>query len=135
MEVFNLNQASATLAALPRRRTFVSLDVRYQAAGSLSRIFTGDLRKAVVSRSGVDFVVKLTAGMGARPSHRAGVARLRGQHVPSPRWCIAEAMGVGLGNAVEALRGRRSRPGRRVRRRHRAARWRRRLDASVATQG
>lgn len=108
MEVFNLNQAHRhELAALPRRRTFVSLDVGYQAAGSLSRIFTGDLRKAVVSRSGVDFVVKLTAGDGehARRTARVSRAFAAGTSLATVVQHIAEAMGVGLGNAVEALRG------------------------------
>ncbi len=108
MEVFNLNQEHRhELAALPRRRTFVSLDVGYVGDGNSSRLFTGDLRKAVVARDGVDFVVKITAGDGehARRTARVSRAFASGTALADVARHLAESMGVGIGNAVEALRG------------------------------
>ena len=61
----------------------------------------------VVARSGVDYVVKLTAGDGehARRTARVSRAFAAGTSLATVVQHIAEAMEVGIGNAVEALRG------------------------------
>jgi hypothetical protein len=108
LEVFNLNQAHRhELATLPRRRTFVSLDAGYEGPGGASRLFTGDLRKVVVARAGVDFSVKVTAGDGehSRRSTRVSRSFVAGTSLTAVVQHLAEAMEVGIGNAVEALRG------------------------------
>lgn len=107
MEVFNLSQEHRhELATAPRRRTFVSLDAGYEGPGGASRIFTGDLRKAVVARSGVDFVVKITAGDGEHSRRSARVSRsfAAGASLADVMGHLAESLDVGIGNAVEALR-------------------------------
>ena len=105
MEVFNLSpEHRRELVGLPRRRTFVSVDAGY-VEGS-SRLFTGDLRKAIVARSGPDFIVKVTAGDGehARRTARVSRAFASGASLASVAQFIADSMEVGVGNAVEALR-------------------------------
>lgn len=88
-----------------RFHTFVEVQAGY--VGALSLIFRGDLRKAVPSRDGTDWTVKVTAGDGEHALRSARVSRsfAPGTTVQAVVQHIAEAMGVGIGNAVTALRG------------------------------
>lgn len=93
------------IANAPRRTTFVAIDAGYLEGAS--RLFTGDLRKAVVSRAGPDWIVKVTAGDGEHALRSARVSRsfAPGSSLETVVRAIADAMGVGLGNAASALRG------------------------------
>lgn len=88
-----------------RFRTFVEVMAGYQ--GGMSLIFRGDLRKAVPGREGTDWLVKVTAGDGEHALRTARVSRsfAPGATVQAVVEHIAEAMGVGVGNATTALRG------------------------------
>lgn len=88
-----------------RFRTFVEVQAGY--VGGMSLIFRGDLRKAVPAREGTDWIVKVTAGDGEHALRSARVSRsfAPGTTVQAVVQHIAEAMGVGIGNAVTALRG------------------------------
>lgn len=106
LEVINLSpEHRRELTSLPRRGTFVSVDAGYLEGQS--RLFTGDLRKAVVSVSGTDWTTKITAGDGEHALRTARVSRsfAAGTTIESVATHIAEAMGVGIGNAVTMLRG------------------------------
>lgn len=88
-----------------RFHTFVEVQAGY--VGGMSLIFRGDLRKAVPARDGTDWVVKVTAGDGEHAIRSARVSRSfsPGTTVEAVVRHIAEAMGVGIGNASTALRG------------------------------
>lgn len=88
-----------------RFHTFVEVIAGYRGGESL--IFRGDLRKAVPARDGTDWVVKVTAGDGEHAIRSARVSRsfAPGTTVEAVVRHIAEAMGVGVGNASSALRG------------------------------
>jgi len=104
--VLNLSREhSAELADIPRRTTFVSVDAGY--AEGTSRLFTGNLRKAIPSREGTDWRMTITAGDGehARRTARVGRAFAAQTSLEAVVRHLAEAMGVGVGNAVEAFRG------------------------------
>lgn len=106
LTVFNLNEEHRReLATMPRRTTFVSLDAGYESAGQASRLFTGDLRKAVVAKDGPTWTVKVTAGSGEHSRRSARVSR---SFAPNTSLAdvvrhLADAMGVGIGNAREAF--------------------------------
>ena len=89
----------------PRRSTCVSLDAGYRGPGG-RRGSSGDLRKAVVAKSGADWSVRVTAGSGralrASRAHHAAFAA--GTSLVDVVRHLAESMGVGVGNAAEALR-------------------------------
>lgn len=105
VRVYNLSREhSAELADAPRRTTFVSVDAGY--AEGTSRLFTGNLRKAIPSREGTDWIVTVTAGDGeyARRNARVGRAFSAQTNLAAVVRYLAEAMGVGVGNAVEAFR-------------------------------
>lgn len=107
MEVFNLSEEHRReLAALPRRSTYVSLDAGYEGPGGASRLFVGDLRKAVVAKSGADWSVKITAGSGEHSVRAARTTRAfaAGTSLVDVVRHLAESMGVGVGNAAEAFR-------------------------------
>lgn len=108
LTVYNLSQEHRReLAGLPRRTTFVSLDAGYEGPGGSSRIFTGDLRKAVIAKSGTDWTVKVTAGTGEHAQRTARVSRsfAAGTSLVDVVRHLAENMEVGIGNAVEAFQG------------------------------
>lgn len=88
-----------------RFHTFVEVMAGYR--GGMSLIFRGDLRKAVPARDGTDWVTKVTAGDGEHALRTARVNRsfAPGTTVEAVVRHIAEAMGVGVGNAATALRG------------------------------
>jgi hypothetical protein len=106
LEVRNLNEEHRrAIVRAPRYRTFVEVQAGYREGMSL--IFRGDLRKAMPSREGTDWVVKITAGDGEHALRTARVARsfASGTTLQTVVQAIAEAMGVGPGNAAQALRG------------------------------
>lgn len=106
LEIRNLSpEHRREIQTAPRFHTFVEVTAGYEGATSL--IFRGDLRKAVPAREGTDWVVKVTAGDGEHALRNARVSRsfAPGTTVEAVVRHIAEAMGVGAGNAATALRG------------------------------
>ncbi len=106
LEVRNLSDAHRReLLASPRRRTSVEVQAGYENARAL--IFRGDLRKVVPARDGTDWVLKVTAGDGEHALRNARVSQsfAAGATLDQVVRAIADAMGVGAGNAVTALRG------------------------------
>lgn len=104
LTVRNLSREhSAELADAPRRTTFVSVDAGY--AEGTSRLFTGNLRKAIPAREGTDWTVTVTAGDGtyARTA-RVSQSFAAATDVSAAVRALAGAMGVGVGNAVTAFR-------------------------------
>ena len=93
------------IISAPRRRTFVELHAGY--ADGMSLLFRGDLRKAVQSREGTEWMVTVTAGDGEHAIRNARVSRsfAAGTTLATVVQAIADAMGVGAGNAATALRG------------------------------
>ena len=93
------------IISAPRRRTFVELHAGYQDGQSL--LFRGDLRKAVQARDGTEWSVTVTAGDGEHAIRNARVSRsfAAGTTLATVVRAIADAMGVGIGNAAEAFRG------------------------------
>lgn len=89
----------------PRRRTFLEIQAGYREG--MSSIFRGDLRKAIPVREGTDWLVKVTGGDGEHAMRNARVSRgfASGTRLQEVVTHIAEAMGVGIGNTVQALRG------------------------------
>lgn len=108
MEIFNLSEEHRReIATAPRRQTYVRLDAGYEGPGGASQIFVGDLRKAIVAESGADWVVKVTAGSGEHSVRSARVVRsfAAGATVEDVVRHLASAMGVGVGNALDAFQG------------------------------
>lgn len=106
LEIRNLRPEHRREIQTARRfHTFVEVIAGYR--GSESLIFRGDLRKAVPMRDGTDWIVKVTAGDGEHAIRTARVSRsfAPGTTVQAVVQHIAEAMGVGIGNAATALRG------------------------------
>lgn len=104
LTVRNLSREhSAELADAPRRTTFVSVDAGY--AEGTSRLFTGNLRKAIPAREGTDWTVTVTAGDGtyARTT-RVSQSFAAATDVSAAVRALAGAMEVGVGNAVTAFR-------------------------------
>lgn len=89
----------------PRRTTFVEIQAGYKEG--LSVIFRGDLRKRSVARENTDWIIKITAGDGEHAMRNARVNRgfAAGTSLQDVMQHIADAMGVGIGNAPQALRG------------------------------
>lgn len=105
LEVYNLTAAHRReIVAAPRRSTIVEIQAGYKEGRSL--IFRGDKRKAIVRRDGTDYVLVMSAGDGEHALRTARVNRSfsGGAALPNVVQYIADAMGVGVGNAVEALR-------------------------------
>lgn len=105
LEIRNLSPEHRREIQTARRfRTFVEVQAGY--VGGMSLIFRGDLRKAVPAREGTDWLVKVTAGDGEHALRSARVSRsfAPGTTVQMVVQHIAEAMGVGVGNAATALR-------------------------------
>ncbi|TAK33213.1 MAG: hypothetical protein EPO40_00590 [Myxococcaceae bacterium] len=110
LSIINLTEAHRNeIYRAPRRQTFVSVDAGYsnETGRNASRLFTGDLTRAIIEREGTDWVVKVSAGDGLHAVRAARVSRsfAAGVSLTSVVQHIAEAMGVGIGNAVEALQG------------------------------
>lgn len=106
LEVRNLTEAHRRqVIASPRRTTFVEVQAGYM--GGVSLLFRGDKRKASVARDGADWTLKVTAGDGEHALRTARVAQsfAGGATVTDVVRHIADAMGVGVGNAVTALAG------------------------------
>lgn len=93
------------IISAPRRRTFVELHAGY--ADGMSLLFRGDLRKAVQARDGTEWSVTVTAGDGEHAIRNARVSRsfAAGTTLSTVVRAIADAMGVGVGNALDAFRG------------------------------
>lgn len=106
IEVRNLTKEHRDeILASPRRTTFVEVMAGY--AEGMSLIFRGDKRKTIPVREGADWIVKITAGDGEHALRNARVGRsfAAGSTVQQVVQHIADAMGVGAGNAASALRG------------------------------
>ena len=106
LEVYNLSRAhSQEIADLPRRTTYVAVDAGY--VEGMSRLFTGDLRKAIPARDGATWKVTITAGDGehARRTARVSQAFATGTSTSAAAQALADALGVGVGNAAAAFRG------------------------------
>jgi hypothetical protein len=88
-----------------RYRTFVEVMAGYREGMAL--VFRGDLRRAIPVREGTDWVVKVTAGDGEHALRNTRLNRsfAAGTTVETVVRHVAEAMGVGVGNALTALRG------------------------------
>jgi len=88
----------------PRRRTYVEVQAGY--VDGVSLLFRGDLRKVIPSRDGTDWLVTVTAGDGEHALRSARVTQsfARGTSIETVVRHIADALGVGVGNAVTALR-------------------------------
>lgn len=106
LEVFNVTESHRhELTSATRGQTFVEVQAGYEEGRSV--IFRGDVRKAVAKRDGVDWAVSVTGGDGEHAIRAARVSRSFSAGTPteSVLRVIADAMGVGIGNAVTALRG------------------------------
>lgn len=106
LTVYNLPAAlSREIADLPRRSTYVAVDAGY--VEGMSRLFTGDLRTAVPSREGTDWKMVVEAGDGihARRTARVSRAFAPGTSIEGAADALAEALGVGVGNARAAFAG------------------------------
>jgi hypothetical protein len=88
-----------------RKKQYVQIEAGYTEG--TSRIFAGDVRKAESENDGKDWVTKIHAGDGERAYTTARVSRSFGPDtsVESVVRAVAESLGVGLGNSLEALAG------------------------------
>lgn len=106
LDVFNLTaEHSAEISNLPRRSTFVEVQAGYVEGRSV--IFRGDLHKAVPVREGPNWIVRVNAGDGTHAIRTARVSRSFAAGTPLHQAAqhLADAMGVGIGNARTALEG------------------------------
>lgn len=106
LEIANLTPDHRHEITTARRfHTFVEVQAGY--IDGMSLLFRGDLRKAIPVRDGTNWTVKITAGDGEHAIRTARVNRSfsPGTSVSAVVQHIAETMGVGIGNAREALRG------------------------------
>lgn len=102
LEVFNLAEANRNEVLNARRGTLVELSAGYADARPV--VFRGDLRRATHKRDGLDWIVTVTAGDGENAIRNARVARsfAAGTALADVFAALADAMGVGIGNAREA---------------------------------
>lgn len=106
LEVRNLSETHRReILAAPRRTTYIEVQAGYREGTAL--IFRGDKRKTIPVRENTDWVMKITAGDGEHALRNARVGRsfAAGSTVQQVVQHIADAMGVGAGNAATALRG------------------------------
>lgn len=106
LEVFNVTeQHRQELTSATRGRTLVEVQAGY--VEGRSTIFRGDVRKATAKRDGTEWSVKIEAGDGEHAIRTARVNQsfAAGAGVGGVVEAIARAMGVGIGNAAQALRG------------------------------
>ena len=104
LEIHNLTpEHRRHILRAPRRTTYVSVDAGYLEGAS--RLFTGDLRKAIPVRDGPNWTVKVSAGDGEHAYRTARVSRsfAAGTPLHVAADALADAMGVGVGNAREQL--------------------------------
>lgn len=87
------------------KRQYLQIEAGYESG--TSRIFAGDVRKAESEPDGKSWVTKIHAGDGERAMQTARISRSFGPDtsVESVVRVVAEALGVGLGNALEAFAG------------------------------
>ena len=106
LEVKNLSEQHRNeILRAPRRSTYVEIMAGY--AEGMALIFRGDKRKTVPVREGTTWTIKITAGDGEHALRNARVGRsfASGSTLQQVVQHIADAMGVGVGNAATALRG------------------------------
>lgn len=106
LKIHNLSPAHrAEIVDAPRLTTYVAVDAGYETSG-VSRLFTGDKRKAIPSYDAPTWTLDLTAGDGEHAIRTARVNRsfAAGSSLSDVVEHIARAMGVGIGNAVEVTR-------------------------------
>lgn len=107
LKIYNLSESHRReITAAPRRTTYVAVDAGYESSG-VSRLFTGDLRKAVPSLESPTWTLDVSAGDGDHAIRTARVNRsfAAGSSLSDVVGHIARAMGVGIGNAAEVVRG------------------------------
>lgn len=104
LEIFNLtSDHRAEVARSTRGQTFVRVDAGYE--DGMSTLFQGDVRRVDTRRDGVNWVSKVTGGDGEHAIRSARVTRsfAPGTRVAAVVEALADAMGVGAGNARAAL--------------------------------
>jgi hypothetical protein len=102
LTVYNLNEEHRRQIT-QKKHAYVRVEAGYESGTSV--IFSGDVRKIEQAHDGVDWVSKITAGDGERRFQTARIARSYGPDasVSTVIQAVAQAMGIGIGNAVEAL--------------------------------
>lgn len=120
VKVYNLNETSRAAIELSRatnatgatdglghpvRRVFVSLTCGYE--GQTFRTFHGDVRRIIHTVESPDIVTQVLGGDGEVASFTSRVSRafVPGSTVQAVVTYLAQVMGVGIGNAVQAFRG------------------------------
>jgi hypothetical protein len=103
-KIFNLTPEHRARAQ-GQRRSLMQLEAGYREGMAL--IFRGDVLRVTSTRDDKDWVTEVTGGDGHFAIRSARAARSFGPDttVESVVRAIAEAMGVGIGNVPEALRG------------------------------
>lgn len=101
LKLYNLSESTRSEIT---RRDLVRLEAGYTMG--LTLLFVGDVRRAVSKLEGTDRVTTIEAGDGWRAIRSARVLRSfgPGATVDTVVTALAEAAGVGVGNAREALR-------------------------------
>ncbi len=104
LTVYNLTETHRR-AAQAARRPLVRIEAGYASTGT-SLLFQGNARHVTVERDGPDWLTKVTAGDGVYAIQTARAARSFGPdaRVEEVARYLADAMGVGPGNVLAALR-------------------------------
>ena len=107
LHLYNLTPDNRKEIARSSRGTLVRVEAGYVDTG-LTIIFQGDLRRADVTRDGANWITNVTAGDGEHALRTARVSRSFGPDstIQDVVNAVATAMGVGTGNATDALAGR-----------------------------
>ncbi len=86
------------------RRVGVRLEAGYE--GRMFMVYSGDLRNVHTERNGPDFATKITSGDGERAlrGRRINRSHAPGVDLSSVLSDAARTLGVGIGNALEAVR-------------------------------
>lgn len=102
LTVYNLNPDNRQQLT-QHKHSYVRIEAGYEDGTSL--IFSGDVRKCEHTHDGVEWVTKIQAGDGERKFQTARIARSYGPDagVATVIQAVAQAMGVGIGNAIESL--------------------------------
>jgi hypothetical protein len=103
LAIYNLND-DHRLQLAQQKVVPVKVEAGYEEQTSL--IFAGDLRSAHSTRDGADIITKLSSGDGEHKlrSTRINKSFAKGTSVHTVLEEAAKALGVGLGNAVEAFK-------------------------------
>lgn len=104
VSLYNLSETHRH-EAQEARRALVRIEAGYEDGTWL--VFQGDSRKVEIARDGADWITKVTAGDGEHALRTARGSRGFGPDTKLEdvvRYA-ADAMGVGLGNVSEAIRG------------------------------